>query len=80
MLEIVSRFPPELGDHMITIKQARKILGKQAENFTNEQIEQLLYQLTALAEIAIDSATSQGSNKQLGVLDQLYPEDHNGDK
>lgn len=65
---------------MVTIKQARKILGKQSQNFTNEQVEQMLYQLTALAEVVLDSATSQGSNKQLGVLDQLYPEDHNGNK
>jgi hypothetical protein len=43
----------------MTIEKARKILGKKAENYTDEQIQEILNTLTVLADIAIDQAVAK---------------------
>jgi len=38
----------------MTIKEVRKILGDEATNMTDEQVQELIDSITALADIVID--------------------------
>jgi len=41
---------------IISIKEARKLLGKEAENMTDEQVVELIGQTHELAKLALDVA------------------------
>ena len=53
----------------MTVKQARKILGKEFKEKSDQEIKDLIDQLYMLAEIAADSVIKSGSNSQQGVID-----------
>lgn len=40
----------------MTTEEARKVLGKKSEKYTDEQIKEIIGTLTVLADIAIDRA------------------------
>jgi len=42
-------------DLIISIKEARKILGKEAENLSDDQIEDLIINLQSIAKLYIQS-------------------------
>lgn len=48
---------------MITVKQARRILGKEVVDLSDDDIQQMLNQLYALAEIVLSAENKAGSNK-----------------
>lgn len=62
----------------MTINHARKLLGVQAKSMSDEQVESLVNQLLSFAEIIVAQITTNGSNKQLGVIDSNYKEGQNG--
>ena len=40
---------------LVSVKEARKILGKEAKQYTDEQIEEIVNLFAAMSDIAIDS-------------------------
>ena len=49
---------------MMTIEKARKILGKKAENMSDEEVQEIISQLETLAHIAIDSFLADQKKKR----------------
>lgn len=50
----------------MTVKEARKSLGKDAKDLTDEQIQELLDQLFCLAEIAVNHFQKMKEVKNYG--------------
>lgn len=46
----------------MTVKKAKDLLGRSADNYSDEQIQELITRLTVLADIAIDQAITQKPN------------------
>lgn len=40
---------------VITIKEARELMGKNADKYTDEQVEEMVNTLSVLSDLAIDS-------------------------
>lgn len=56
----------DVNNDLITVEQARKILGSRTDNLTDEQITDLLNMLRLLCSKQIDSATQKNRlNKEL---------------
>ncbi|HPD99447.1 MAG TPA: hypothetical protein PKV52_04210 [Candidatus Saccharibacteria bacterium] len=51
---------------IISVKEARKILGKDYEKLTDEEVEKLIYQLHNLAKASLEMARKQRLEKTLG--------------
>lgn len=49
---------------LISVKDARKILGKEAEQMTDEQIENLVVDLGVIARWSLKHATSELNNQK----------------
>ena len=62
----------------MTILYARKILGTGSKNLSDEQMQDLLNQVYALAEIAVEQAILRGSNETHGVIDLDKRKGQNG--
>lgn len=41
---------------MVSVKRARRLLGKEAKKYSDEQLAEIIRTFTVLAEIAIDNA------------------------
>ena len=50
---------------VISVKEARKLLGKDYQNLTDEKIAELIEQLHALAKLSLDMAREQRLKKRL---------------
>jgi hypothetical protein len=50
---------------IISVKEARKLLGKDYEKLTDEKIAELIEQLHELAKLALDMAREQRLKKRL---------------
>ncbi len=59
----------------VTLKTAKRILGKSASKFTDDELLSLINSMEVLAEIYIDT---YGSKKQRGVIDSLKLKSENG--
>lgn len=53
---------------IISVKEARKLLGKDYENLTDEKIVELIDQLHELAKLSLDMAREQRLKKTLGKI------------
>lgn len=51
---------------IISIKEARKLLGKEHENLSDEEVTDLIERLHELAKLSLDMAREQRLNKTLG--------------
>ena len=49
---------------VISVKEARKILGKLAKDMTDEQVEDLVYRLDQLAKAVIEDMKNKRLNKE----------------
>jgi len=65
---------------MISTSRARKMLGKEYASMSDSQIEKLIGDLYALADIVTGQIRIKVSNKQLGVIDSKLQEGQNGIK
>lgn len=63
---------------MISILAARKLTGSYLKDQTDKQIQNLLNQIYGLAEVVVDHAILQGSNKTRGVIDLEKRKEQNG--
>ncbi|MGB3023205.1 MAG: hypothetical protein WBB39_00155 [Candidatus Saccharimonadales bacterium] len=50
---------------IISVKEARKLLGKDYQNLTDEKIAELIEQLHELAKLSLDMAREQRLKKRL---------------
>lgn len=50
---------------IISVKEARKLLGKDYENLTDEKIAELIEQLHELAKLSLDMSREQRLKKRL---------------
>jgi hypothetical protein len=50
---------------IISVKEARKLLGKDYENLTDEKIAELIEQIHELAKLSLDMAREQRLKKRL---------------
>jgi hypothetical protein len=50
---------------IISVKEARKLLGKDYENLTDEKIAEIIEQLHGLAKLSLDMAREQRLKKRL---------------
>lgn len=62
----------------ISVTKARRLLGKRAETLSDDEVSSLTNQLELLAEIFIDTFNSNGSKKQLGVIDKKFVQEDDG--
>lgn len=62
----------------MTILHARKVLGEGSKNLSDEQMQDLLNQVYALAEIAVEQAILRGSNETHRVIDLDKRKGQNG--
>lgn len=53
---------------IISVKEARKLLGKDYESLTDEKIAELIEQLHELAKLSLDMAREQRLKKTLGKI------------
>lgn len=53
---------------IISVKEARKLLGKDYENLTDDKIAELIEQLHELAKLSLDMAREQRLKKTLGEI------------
>lgn len=53
---------------IMTVKEARKLLGKEHENLTDDEVAELIEQLHELAKLSLDMAREQLSKKTLGEI------------
>jgi len=51
---------------IISVKEARKLLGKEYEKLTDDEIAELVEQLHELAKLSLDMAREQRLKKTLG--------------
>ena len=51
---------------IMSVKEARKLLGKEHENLSDEEIAELIEQLHGLAKLSLDMAREQRLKKTLG--------------
>ena len=54
----------QLGNPLITVKEARKLLGQDARTLTDRQVEDLIITLTGLSHLLLRQAG--GSKKTVG--------------
>lgn len=64
----------------MTIAQARKILGVQSRNLSDEQIQQVLGNFYSLAEVIAEVVYSRGSKNKSKGIEIGLPGGHNGNK
>ena len=50
---------------IISISEARKIIGESHKSYTDEQIEEIIHILTAIADLAIDDSLAKRTEKIL---------------
>ncbi len=50
----------------MSVKEARKLLGKEHENLTDDEVAELIEQLHELAKLSLDMAREQRLKKTLG--------------
>lgn len=65
---------------MVSLSQARKLLGDSSKKMSDPEVQKLLDQLYGLAEIISEAVSIKGSNKQLGVIDSHLEEVQDGSK
>lgn len=53
---------------IMTVKEARKLLGKEHENLTDDEVAELIEQVHELAKLSLDMAREQLSKKTLGEI------------
>ena len=51
---------------IMSVKEARKLLGKEHENLSDEEVADLIEQLHELAKLSLDMAREQRLKKTLG--------------
>jgi len=51
---------------IMSVKEARKLLGKEHENLSDEEVADLIEQLHELARLSLDMAREQRLKKTLG--------------
>lgn len=51
---------------IMLVKEARKLLGKEHENLTDDEVAKLIEQLHELAKLSLDMAREQRLRKTLG--------------
>ena len=56
---------------IVSVREARKILGKEAKQYTDEQIEEIVNLFTAISDLAIDSYLEK---KKQGKFDRQKPD------
>ncbi len=62
----------------ITVRQARKVLGKSQRDTSDDHIQNLLNQFYSLAEIISETVVSNGSKKTTRGIDLSKKEEQNG--
>lgn len=63
---------------MISTSRAKKILGKEWKNGTDQEVQDLLNQLYGLADLVTDQVLLPGSNENPTVIDLNIRKEHNG--
>lgn len=51
---------------IMSVKEARKLLGKEHENLSDDEVAELIEQLHELAKLSLDMAREQRLKKTLG--------------
>lgn len=51
---------------IMTVKEARRLLGKEHKNLSDDEVAELIEQLHELAKLSLDMAREQLSKKTLG--------------
>ncbi len=63
---------------IISVKEARKLLGKEYANLSDERIAELVEQLHELAKLSLDMAREQRLRKRLSKLAPQIRHIHGG--
>ncbi len=59
---------------IITIKEARKLIGKEHSKYSDDQIEEIIYTFSALSDMAIDSWLAKTPEERKQFSQQLSKE------
>lgn len=65
---------------IITIKEARNLIGKEHSKYTDEEIEEILYTFSALSDMAIDSWLAKTPEERKQFSQQLSKKNKNTKK
>ena len=65
---------------MMTIEEARKLIGKGHTKYTDQQIEEIIGTLSVLSDLAIDSWLAKTPEERKQFSQQLKEKDKNNTK
>jgi ABC-type iron transport system FetAB ATPase subunit len=60
---------------IITIKEARKLIGKGDAEYTDQEIEEIIYTFTALSDVAIDSWLTKSPDERKEFIKKITQKD-----
>ncbi len=65
---------------IITVQEARKLIGKEHTKYTDEQIEEIIYAFTALSDMAIDSWLAKSPDERKEFIKKIGKKDTKPEK